>query len=125
MSGHTQAIFVFGSNLAGMHGGGAARYAREHYGAKWGQGEGLQGDSYAVPTMDARLHPLPLHAIAGYAKQMLADARAAPERQWLVTRVGCGIAGYTDADIAPMFAGAPPNVELPAEWRELAQRGAP
>lgn len=111
-------IFVFGSNLAGRHGAGAALFARQRYGAKLGQGIGPQGMSYAIPTKDAKLVTLPLGEIAIYVKDFLAYATRHPELTFNVTRVGCGLAGYKDADISPMFAGAPKNCVLPAEWRQ-------
>lgn len=101
------AIFVFGSNLAGRHGKGAALAARRQYGAEYGVGVGLTGDAYAIPTKSATLTTLPLAHIAGHVDDFLAYARAHPELTFNVTRVGCGLAGYTDAQIAPLFAGAP------------------
>ena len=109
-------IFVFGSNLAGRHGKGAALYARQHHGATYGQGEGLQGDSYAIPTKDAQLRTLPLDAIAKHVEAFLTFARQF-NATFYVTRIGCGLAGYTDAQIAPMFANAPSNCILPDGWR--------
>lgn len=109
-------VFVFGSNLAGIHGGGAARTARELYGAVWGQGQGLQGSSYALPTKDERIETLPLGAIAEHVARFLDFARSRPDITFFVTRVGCGLAGYTDEDIAPLFRGAPKNCELPHGW---------
>ena len=111
-------VFVFGSNLAGHHDGGAARLALERFGAVYGQGAGLQGSSYAIPTTG-----LPLMDIAGYVNQFILFADCHPEMKFLVTRVGCGIAGFDDSQIAPLFAGAYslPNVYLPAEfWKVLS-----
>lgn len=113
-------IFVFGSNLAGRHGAGAALYARQHRGAVYGQGVGRQGDSYAIPTKDERLVTLSLGVIAAYVGRFLRYAHEHPEERFEVTRVGCGLAGYTDADIAPLFAHAPPNCDLPEGWRPCA-----
>lgn len=109
-------IFVFGSNLAGRHGKGAALHARLHCGAIYGQGVGLQGRSYAIPTKDERLRTLPIPAIAKQVTQFLAFAAAHPELRFQVTRIGCGLAGYRDEQIGPLFAGAPENCELPVEW---------
>jgi hypothetical protein len=109
-------IFVFGSNLAGRHGKGAALYARQHHGATYGQGEGLQGDSYAIPTKDAQLRTLPLDAIRTHVGAFLTFAGQF-NAVFVVTRVGCGLAGYTDAQIAPMFKDAPANCQLPEGWR--------
>ena len=110
-------IFVFGSNLAGRHGAGAAKVARMHYGAITGRGWGPQGQSWAIPTKDVQLKTLPLHEIAKSVQQFLADARNHPELDFNVTRIGCGLAGYTDTDIAPMFKDAPANCQLPQGWR--------
>lgn len=110
-------IFVFGSNLAGRHGKGAALCALRQHGAKYGQGVGPQGQSWAIPTKDARLKTLPLSEIASYVRMFIADARNHPELDFQVTRIGCGLAGYTDADIAPMFKDAPANCQLPEGWR--------
>jgi hypothetical protein len=109
-------IFVFGSNLAGVHGAGAARFAYEHHAAKLGVGKGLTGESYALPTCDRELRPLPLDIIATHVERFLECARRYPTLQFQVTRIGCGIAGYTDTDIAPLFLKAPDNVWLPSAW---------
>lgn len=109
-------VFVFGSNLAGIHGAGAARDAYDHYGAIWGKGEGLQGQSYAIPTKDEKIRTLPLHLVAGYVERFLVCARRS-NLIFFITRIGCGLAGYTDKDIAPMFVDAPENCELPHGWR--------
>ena len=106
-------IFVFGSNLAGRHGKGAALYAREHHGAVYGQGIGLQGSSYAVPTKDARIRTLPLDQIRRYVDDFKAFAASRTDLVFQVTAIGCGLAGYTPADIAPLFRGAPRNCTLP------------
>ncbi len=111
-------IFVFGSNRAGVHGAGAAAFAHKHHGAVYGQGEGLQGASYAIPTKDWAIHTLPLSAIAVHVSTFLEFARSHPELEFVVTRIGCGLAGYTDTDIAPMFVGAPDNCILPNGWRD-------
>ncbi len=94
-------IFVFGSNLAGHHGGGAALLAWRKWGAVWGQGVGLQGQTYGIPTM----HGGP-EAIRPYVDEFVDFARRHPELTFLVTEVGCGIAGFTPAQIAPLFADA-------------------
>lgn len=115
----THKIFVFGSNLAGRHGKGAAETALRSYGAKYGQGSGPQGRSWAIATKDRNLRSLPLDIIEQNVKQFLADARNHPELDFYVTRVGCGLAGYTDADIKPFFKDAPDNCELPEGWRHV------
>jgi hypothetical protein len=111
-------IFVFGSNLAGRHGKGAALYARQHHGAIYGQGVGRQGNSYAIPTKDENLRTLPLVDIAQYVEKFLRYASHYSELKFEVTRIGCGLAGYTDKQIAPMFSNATPNCYLPEEWKE-------
>lgn len=113
-------VFVFGSNHTGRHGKGAALIARNQYGAIYGQGSGLQGQSYAIPTKDGALRPLPLEEIHGYVREFVAFARLHPTWKFRVTRIGCGLAGYTDAQIAPMFQDAPPNCDLPEGWRASA-----
>ena len=106
-------IFVFGSNLAGMHGGGAAYIAFKKFGARMGQGVGLQGQSYGIPTMQGGVE-----TIAPYVDEFITFARQHPELRFLVTRIGCGIAGFTDADISPLFEQAHdvPNIVLPPGW---------
>ena len=93
-------IFVFGSNLAGVHGAGAARKAME-WGAVWGQGVGLQGQTYAIPTMQGGID-----TIKPYVDEFLAFAKSHPELKFLVTEIGCGIAGFTVEEIAPLFKAA-------------------
>jgi len=110
-------IFVFGSNLAGAHGGGAAWIAVERFGAIMGQGIGLQGQSYAIPTMQGGVN-----TILPYVEEFIAFAKDHPELTFLVTRIGCGIAGFTPAQIAPLFAGSVDveNIHLPQDfWAEL------
>ena len=106
-------IFVFGSNLAGMHGGGAAYAAYRKFGAIWGQGVGLQGQSYAIPTMQGGVE-----TIKPYVDEFIAFVREHTELTFLVTRIGCGIAGFRDEQIAPLFENAHqlPNVVLPPNW---------
>ena len=91
-------IFVFGSNLQGLHGGGAARLAYEKFGAIWGQGVGLQGQSYGIPTMHGGVED-----IKPYVDEFIEFAKSHPELTFLVTRIGCGIAGFRDEEIAPLF----------------------
>jgi hypothetical protein len=109
-------IFVFGSNLAGRHGKGAALTARNEYGAQYGVGEGRTGNAYAIPTKGHQLEVLSLSQIELSVQRFLAYASKTPCEQFFVTRIGCGLAGYTDAQISPFFAGASSNVELPAGW---------
>ena len=111
-------IFVFGSNLAGAHGGGAAHIACQRFGAIWGQGVGLQGQSYAIPTMQGGVE-----TIKPYVDQFIEFATSHPELTFLVTRIGCGIAGFQDEEIAPLFAAAldVENVILPREFVKALQ----
>jgi len=109
------AVFVFGSNLAGRHGAGAALEAQQRWGAVYGCGEGRQGASYAIPTKDERIQTLPLERIAAHVESFLEHARIMSGDSFLVTAIGCGLAGYEPPDIAPMFAGAPRNVFLSGE----------
>ena len=110
-------VFVFGSNLAGSHGGGAALVAYRKFGAIWGQGVGLQGQSYGIPTMHGGVEK-----IKPYVDEFIAFARQHQELVFLVTRVGCGIAGFTDNEIAPLFSEAKQleNVFLPRLWWSIA-----
>lgn len=110
------AIFVFGSNLAGRHGKGAALHARQHHGAIYGQGQGPQGQSYGIPTKDESLRTLPLAAIAAHVEAFILYARSHPETTFELTAIGCGLAGYKPSDIGPMFLGAPDNVVRPPEF---------
>lgn len=103
-------VFVFGSNRQGYHGGGAVRVALDKFGAVWGKGIGLQGQSYAIPTMDGGVD-----SIKPYIDDFIEYARQHKELRFLVTRIGCGIAGFTDKEVGPMFWDALvlPNVVLP------------
>lgn len=103
-------IFVFGSNRQGMHAGGAASYAAQNYGAVYGQGHGLQGRSYAIDTMSG------FDEMTAAVIRFLDDARKVPNLTFIVTPIGCGIAGYKPDEIAPLFEGAPDNVILPEEF---------
>lgn len=109
-------IFVFGSNLAGRHGKGAALFARQNFDAKYGCGVGRTGNAYAIPTKDKSLRVLPLQVIHRYVKDFLEYAKANPNLKFQVTKIGCGLAGYQEYDIKPMFAGAPENCILPEGW---------
>ena len=106
-------VFVFGSNLAGMHGGGAARVAFERFGAKMGQGVGMQGQSYAIPTMQGGVE-----TIKPYVDDFIELAREWDQTTFYVTRIGCGIAGFKDSQIAPLFAEALKlyNIRLPKSF---------
>lgn len=108
-------IFVFGSNLAGRHGKGAALYAKNFHGAKYGVGVGRTGNSYAIPTKDERIRTLPLAQIAKYVAEFLDYAREHQHLEFEVTKIGCGLAGYSEHEIKPMFSNAPINCHLP-DW---------
>lgn len=110
-------VFVFGSNLAGFHGAGSAKEALKKHGALWGCGIGRQGDSYAIPTKNAKLQPMTLEHIAFHIKDFLEYAKAHEDTVFNVVKIGCGLAGYTEKQIAPMFKGAPSNVNLPKDWQ--------
>lgn len=112
-------VFVFGSNLAGRHGAGSALAAVKHHGAIYGQGEGPQGDSYAIPTKDKDLKVLPLDVIHGFVHDFIHYANNNPDKEFIVVAIGCGLAGYTHGQIAPFFKYAPENVLLPYEWTAI------
>lgn len=112
-------VFVFGSNLAGLHAGGAARFAMQRFGAVWGQGVGLQGQSYAIPTMQGGVE-----TIKPYVDDFIDFAGKNPHLKFLVTEIGCGIAGFTPEQIAPLFTRAVglDNVWLPTRFLEVLQK---
>ena len=109
-------IFVFGSNLAGIHGAGSARAAWKEHGAIFGQGVGRQGNSYAIPTKDANLNSMKLEDIKPYVLEFIKYATEHPELNFSVVKIGCGLAGFTEKDIGPMFKGSPRNVWLPVDF---------
>lgn len=103
-------VFVFGSNLAGIHGKGAALHARQYYGAKYGQGRGMTGSAYALPTKATPRETLPLTAIKEYIDEFIDFAKAHPEKRFAITRVGCGLAGYNwTFEIRPLFPNKLPD----------------
>ena len=110
-------VFVFGSNLAGRHGAGAARAALQFFGAEYGVGEGATGRAYAIPTLGRNFEQLALPRVHEAVTIFLTYARSNPEQRFFVTRIGCGLAGRSDADIAPMFANAPANCSFAEGWR--------
>ena len=109
-------IFVFGSNLGGIHAGGAARMARLHFGAETGKGVGIQGQSYAIPTMQGGVE-----TIKPYVDEFITYASQHPDKQFLVTPIGCGIAGFRAEEIAPLFKDAKniENISLPEDFWEI------
>ena len=112
-------VFVFGSNRSGWHGGGAAVMAYMFFGAVWGQGVGLQGQSYAIPTMDGGVD-----VVGWYVDEFVAFAKEHPELRFLVTQISCGIAGFTADDIAPLFHDAigMDNVSLLQQFWEVLDK---
>lgn len=112
-------IFVFGSNLAGVHGAGAAKEALEKWGAQWGIGEGRTGQSYALPTKDVYITSRFIHEIFYSVGRFKDYASTHLELTFLVTAVGCGLAGFTPHQIAPMFHNAPANCVLPDEFKKV------
>lgn len=112
-------VFVFGSNLEGLHGGGAALLAYERFGAIWGQGTGLQGKSYGIPTMHGGVD-----VIAPYVDDFIAFAREHRELKFLVTEIGCGIAGFTVEEMAPLFKDAidEENIYLPQRFIRILEK---
>lgn len=115
----TGEIFVFGSNLSGVHGAGAARLAYEKFGAEWGKGFGFTGQCFAIPTKNRSIRTMELERIKHFVDRFRQHAITSPHLTFLVTRIGCGLAGYKDEDMAPLFKGMPDNVLLPAEWRAI------
>lgn len=115
-------IFVFGSNLAGRHGKGAAHFAVRHKGALYFNGFGRQGMSYAIPTKGYNLEVLPLATINEYVHKFIQYAKKEKESVFYVTAIGTGLAGYTHEEIAPMFKNAPLNCILPPEWNRINEQ---
>lgn len=110
-------VFVFGSNDAGIHGAGAAQFAYKNKGARFGKSYGHHGDSFAIPTKDEDIRTLPLPRIADYVYGFLAYAAGHRKLKFQVTRIGCGLAGYKNEDIAPLFKNAPSNCIFDEQWR--------
>lgn len=111
-------IFVFGSNLAGRHGGGAAKLALDKFGANYGQGIGLQGQSYALPTLDKDFKKLPLEDIQKHLSDLSIFAQSRPDLQFLLTLIGCGLAGFTVEEIKSILPKFPDNVLLPIQFNQ-------
>lgn len=108
-------IFVFGSNLSGIHGAGAAAYALQ-LGAEWGEFDGMTGGCYAIPTKDGNIQTMRLSEIRKYIDKFVVFTQKNPDLEFFVTRVGCGLAGFKDRQIAPLFRGAE-NCSFAEEWR--------
>ena len=113
-------IFVFGSNLDGLHGGGAARIAYQKFGAQWGKGVGIQGKSYGIPTMHGGVDE-----IKPYVDEFIEFALSNKEYTFLVSRIGCGIAGFSPNEIAPLFTKAIEieNILLPKDFVQVIEEG--
>lgn len=109
-------IFVFGSNEAGIHGAGAARVAKEQWGARQGKGIGLIGNSFAIPTKDKQIQTLPLASVEKYVKHFLTFAMLRSELHFQVTQIGCGLAGFKKEEIAPLFKDPPKNCSFDTAW---------
>ena len=118
----TRSIFVFGSNLAGKHGMGSAARAYNKHGAKYGQGVGLQGNSYAIPTKDEQLRVLSLEDISYYVNDFIRFAKLHYDWEFQVVAIGCGLAGYKPEQVAPFFRYSPENVHLPTDFIKVLNR---
>lgn len=117
-------IWVFGSNSSGIHGAGAALIAKNMFDAEFYVGKGLTGRSYAIPTKgkyELKLPTLPLNDIFQHIRDFRTFANASPEKIFWVTRVGCGLAGYSDEQIAPLFSGSPTNCNFAIQWKPFLE----
>ena len=114
-------IFVFGSNLAGRHGAGAAKFARDYLGANYGAGRGFTGNCFALPTKGFKLEVLSLDKIKQHIGFLKDCAESNWNYQFYVTKVGCGLAGYKDSEIAPLFKGSPSNCKFHLDWKKYLE----
>lgn len=114
-------VFVFGSNMKGIHGKGAAKVAAILFGAKYQFFSGRCGMSYAIPTKDQNIQTLPIEKIKPYIEEFVRRANKYKEVEYFITRVGCGLAGHKDQDIAPLFKGCGDNVSFPIEWKQYIE----
>lgn len=110
-------VFVFGSNAAGIHGAGAAKVAWKQHGARYGKGYGHYGDSFAIPTKDEHIVTLPIERVVDYVRGFIAFAIDHRKLNFQVTRIGCGLAGFKDSEIAPLFVDAPKNCQFDEAWK--------
>jgi hypothetical protein len=110
-------VFVFGSNLSGIHGAGAAWSASKKYGAQWGLGIGRCGRAYAIPTKDEDINTLPISEVAKHVQDFVQYAAEHSSEDFHVTQIGCGLAGFTARQIAPLFTEATPNVFFDLAWK--------
>jgi len=117
MTEQNKTIFVFGSNTAGLHGAGAAKAAYKKYGARWNQGYGHYGDSFAIPTKNQWIETLHMDQITNFVNGFIAYAECHPEFTFQVTRIGCGLAGLKDKDMALLFLHAPQNCLFDEAWK--------
>jgi len=115
----TKFVLVFGSNEAGIHGAGAAKEAYQKHGARWGFSYGHMGESFAIPTKDLDIQTLPIERVQQYVQGFLAYAKGHPKLNFKVTRIGCGLAGFSDEDIAPLFVGGQANIYYDGAWKDL------
>ncbi len=118
-------VFVFGSNMAGKHLGGAAKTALHYFGAMMGVGRGWSGQSYAIPTMNEHLQQMPLSQIQHYVDDFKIYSKNHPKNTYFLTSIGCGVAGYTVEEIAPMFKGISKNVIFPNSFRPFVEKALP
>ena len=112
-------IFVFGSNLAGRHGAGAAKQAHDDFGAEYGVGEGLTGQCYAFPTLGRQLQRLAPWMLYGARDRLYRCCEENPGNTFLLTKVGCGLAGYPEATMRGLFTDPPANLMMPEDWRKI------
>jgi hypothetical protein len=117
---HSGEVFVFGSNLKGFHGAGAARVAENHFEAVMGKGNGHQGQSYAIPTKGFRIETLGIAQITEYINKFVHYTNTETDISFFVTRVGCGLAGFKDSEIAPLFKNAK-NCSFAKTWKQYLE----
>lgn len=110
-------VFVFGSNMAGRHGAGAALQAAQEWGAERGVGEGITGQCYAFPTLGSHLELIPAHWLEQSRDKLYEACMARPDKRFLLTKVGCGIAGYPESLMRGLFENPPSNLILPEDWK--------
>lgn len=123
MQDTSKMIFVFGSNLSGIHGAGAARFAAVHRGAEYGVGEGPTGACYALPTKGYNITHITLDEVNALVQNFIAYAREHSHQDFQVTQVGCGLGGFTKEEIAPLFEFAPSNCYFDTAWKRLMPEG--
>ena len=114
-------VFVFGSNKSGIHGAGAALHAAKNFGALPGLAFGMVNESFAIPTKDREIRTMKLNEIKKYVNLFIEFANKRPHINFYITRVGCGLAGYKDSDIAPMFKGIGDNCSVAYEWKKFLE----